>query len=54
VTGVAGTGQDEEREKFESAFPDLSGEVGSDAVSRLSLPDRRYGRTSWTILADKV
>lgn len=54
VTGVAGTGQDEEREKFESAFPDLSGEMGSDAVSRLSLPDRRYGRTSWTILADKV
>ena len=35
VTGVAGTGEDEEREKFESAFPDLSGEVPYEAVRRL-------------------
>jgi hypothetical protein len=34
ITGVAGAGQDAEREKFESAFPDLSGEVGYDEVSK--------------------
>ena len=33
VTGAAGMGEDEDMEKFESAFPDLSGEVGYDAVS---------------------
>ncbi|ORX35556.1 clathrin light chain [Kockovaella imperatae] len=31
VTGVAGTGQDEEMEKFTSAFPDLSDEVRAEA-----------------------
>ena len=36
VTGVAGTGEDEDRAQFESAFPDLSGEVGYEAVSDLS------------------
>lgn len=34
VTGVAGTGEDADREKFESAFPDLSGEVGYDAPAK--------------------
>lgn len=33
VTGVAGTGEDEDRAQFESAFPDLSEEVGYQAVS---------------------
>ena len=33
ITGVAGTGQDEDRDKFESAFPDLSDEITYDAVS---------------------
>jgi hypothetical protein len=32
VTGVQGSGEDEEREQFESAFPDLSGEVPYEAV----------------------
>jgi hypothetical protein len=32
VTGVAGLQEDPEREQFESAFPDLSGEVGFEAV----------------------
>ncbi|KAK8864712.1 hypothetical protein IAR55_001966 [Kwoniella newhampshirensis] len=31
VTGVSGTGEDEDRENFESQFPDLSGEVGYEA-----------------------
>lgn len=34
VTGVAGTGQDVEREQFESQFPDLSDEVQVAAVRR--------------------
>lgn len=33
VTGYGGTGEDEDREKFESAFPDLSGEVPQQTVS---------------------
>lgn len=32
VTGFGGTGEDEDREKFESAFPDLSSEVPQQAV----------------------
>jgi len=32
VTGMGGTGEDEDMEKFESAFPDLSGEVDYQAV----------------------
>lgn len=32
VTGYGGSGEDEDREKFESAFPDLSGEVPQEAV----------------------
>lgn len=39
MTGFAGTGEDEDREKFESAFPDLSGEVPQEAV-RTVWPDR--------------
>lgn len=35
VTGAAGLGEDEDREKFESSFPDLSGEVGYESVSLL-------------------
>ncbi|WVO15243.1 hypothetical protein L204_102895 [Cryptococcus depauperatus] len=34
VTGTAGTGQDEELEKFESAFPDLSGELGGQTAPK--------------------
>jgi len=34
VTGFAGLGEDEDREKFESAFPDLSGEVPQQEVSQ--------------------
>lgn len=33
VTGAAGLGEDEDMEKFESSFPDLSGEIGGEAVS---------------------
>lgn len=33
VTGASGLGEDEDMEKFESAFPDLSGEVSREAVS---------------------
>ena len=33
VTGFGGTGEDEDMEKFESAFPDLSSEVPQQAVS---------------------
>jgi hypothetical protein len=33
VTGAAGTGEDEEMAQFESAFPDLSGEVPYEQVS---------------------
>lgn len=40
VTGVSGTGDDIEREQFESAFPDLSGEVPYEAVSLIL---ERYG-----------
>lgn len=36
VTGVSGTGEDEDRAQFESAFPDLSSEVGYEAVSIFS------------------
>jgi hypothetical protein len=36
VTGFEGMGEDEDREKFESAFPDLSGEVPQEQVSRSS------------------
>ena len=39
MTGVAGTGEDEEREKFESSFPDLSDEAGYEVVS--TSPDLR-------------
>jgi hypothetical protein len=35
VTGFEGLGEDEDREKFESAFPDLSGEIQAPAVSSL-------------------
>ncbi|WVR06747.1 hypothetical protein IAU60_003782 [Kwoniella sp. DSM 27419] len=31
VTGVAGTGEDEDRAQFESQFPDIGGEVGYEA-----------------------
>ncbi|KAK4688201.1 hypothetical protein P7C73_g1900, partial [Tremellales sp. Uapishka_1] len=34
VTGVSGTGEDDDREKFESAFPDLTGEVQYDAPAK--------------------
>lgn len=34
VTGYAGTGEDEDREKFESAFPDLSSEVPQQTSSK--------------------
>ncbi|AAW45490.1 hypothetical protein CNBH0550 [Cryptococcus deneoformans B-3501A] len=34
VTGPAGTGEDEDVMKFESAFPDLSGETGSQPASK--------------------
>lgn len=34
VTGYGGLEGDEDREKFESAFPDLSGEVPSAQVSQ--------------------
>jgi len=34
VTGFGGMEGDEDREKFESAFPDLSGEVPQEQVSR--------------------
>ncbi|KAK1923949.1 clathrin light chain [Papiliotrema laurentii] len=34
VTGVAGLQEDPEREQFESAFPDLSGEVGFEAAPK--------------------
>jgi len=36
VTGFAGMEGDEDREKFESAFPDLSGEVPQEQVSQQS------------------
>ena len=36
VTGHAGTGKDAEMEEFESAFPDLSGEVNAEAVGSAS------------------
>lgn len=35
VTGHAGLGEDEDREKFESAFPDLSGEVPQEVVRQV-------------------
>lgn len=38
VTGAAGTGEDEEMAQFESAFPDLSGEVPYEQVSAASWP----------------
>jgi hypothetical protein len=34
VTGFGGLEGDEDREKFESAFPDLSGEVPQEQVSQ--------------------
>jgi len=34
VTGVEGTGEDPEREQFESAFPDLTGEVPYEAPAK--------------------
>jgi len=34
VTGFGGMEGDEDREKFESAFPDLSGEVPQEQVSQ--------------------
>ncbi|WWD16974.1 hypothetical protein CI109_101408 [Kwoniella shandongensis] len=34
VTGVSGTGEDQDREQFESQFPDLSGEVGYEAAPK--------------------
>lgn len=34
VTGAAGTGEDEDVMKFESAFPDLSGEAGSQPAPK--------------------
>lgn len=34
VTGAAGLGEDEDREKFESSFPDLSGEVGYESAPK--------------------
>ncbi|OWT36894.1 clathrin light chain [Cryptococcus neoformans] len=34
VTGAAGTGEDEDVMKFESAFPDLSGETGSQPAPK--------------------
>ncbi|OXB35295.1 clathrin light chain [Cryptococcus neoformans] len=34
VTGAAGTGEDEDVMKFESAFPDLSGETGSQLAPK--------------------
>ena len=42
VTGVAGTGEDEDRAQFESAFPDLSSEVGYEAVSWCEYPGETW------------
>jgi len=42
VTGAAGTGEDEEMAQFESAFPDLSGEVPYEQVSFTFLARTQY------------
>ncbi|WVQ80138.1 hypothetical protein IAT38_002240 [Cryptococcus sp. DSM 104549] len=54
VTGVAGTGEDEERDKFESAFPDLTGEVGHDAPPKPvfnALSPQPYGASPYPTTA---
>jgi hypothetical protein len=53
VTGFAGLGEDEDREKFESAFPDLSGEVPQEAVSLLVMPEEEreiQDKTEWKLI----
>jgi hypothetical protein len=46
VTGFGGLEGDEDREKFESAFPDLSGEVPNEQVSLSGPKDRTRARSS--------
>ncbi|ORY26350.1 clathrin light chain [Naematelia encephala] len=50
VTGVAGTGEDADREHFESAFPDLTSEVPFEAPSKPvfnALSPQPYGQSPY-------
>ncbi|WVQ67437.1 uncharacterized protein L199_005635 [Kwoniella botswanensis] len=54
VTGVAGTGEDEDRAQFESQFPDLSGEVGYEAPPKPvfnALSPQPYGASPYPATA---
>ncbi|WWC69865.1 uncharacterized protein I206_103808 [Kwoniella pini CBS 10737] len=54
VTGVSGTGEDEDRAQFENQFPDLSGEVGYEAAPKPvfnALSPQPYGQSPYPVTA---
>ncbi|WRT66701.1 uncharacterized protein IL334_003662 [Kwoniella shivajii] len=54
VTGVAGTGEDEDRAMFENQFPDLSGEVGYETPAKPifnALSPQPYGASPYPATA---
>ncbi|ODO08341.1 clathrin light chain [Cryptococcus wingfieldii CBS 7118] len=54
VTGTAGLGEDPDREQFESAFPDLSGETGGEAAPKPvfnALSPQPYGASPYPATA---